>query len=68
MVTYDDTPEIRHIYTQYPLYCNTLNYSAQVKRIGLELLVADPQLALPDYLAGARVMDRSLADVGRLVV
>ena len=55
IVTYDDTPEIRSLYSNYPLYSSSLNYSAQVKRVGVELLVADPLLSLPDSFASTRV-------------
>lgn len=55
IVTYDDTPEIRSLYSDYPMYSSSLNYSAQVKRIGVELLVADPLLALPDSFLTTRV-------------
>lgn len=47
MVTYDDTSEIRDLYAKFPTYCSTLNYSAQLKRIGTELLVLDPLLRAP---------------------
>lgn len=50
MVTYDDEPEIRSLYAQYPMYSSKLNYSAQVKRMGTELLVLDPQLSVPTSL------------------
>lgn len=50
IVTYDDEPEIRRLYEQYPMYSSKLNYSAQIKRIGTELLVADPRLRMPDAL------------------
>jgi len=55
IVTYDDTPETRNLYRDYPMYSNSLNYSAQVKRVGIELLVADPLLALPDSFSSTRV-------------
>lgn len=55
IVTYDDTPEIRALYAHHAMYSSSLNYSAQVKRVGVELLVADPQVKLPDYLNAARV-------------
>ncbi|MGD9756210.1 MAG: DNA adenine methylase [Comamonas sp.] len=47
MVTYDDTPEIRKLYSQYRNYSSNLNYSVQTKRIGVELLVANDGLLLP---------------------
>lgn len=55
MVTYDDTPEIRQFYRAHPMYSSSLNYSAQEKRVGVELLVADERLALPDYLTAYRL-------------
>jgi DNA adenine methylase len=51
MVTYDDTPEIRKLYASYPLYSSRLNYSAQVKRVGCELLILDPRLKPPPQIA-----------------
>lgn len=47
MVTYDDAPEIRSIYSGYPSLKKTLRYSAQVKRMGVELLIVDPTLRIP---------------------
>lgn len=55
IVTYDDTPEIRNLYSDYPMYSSSLNYSAQVKRVGVELLVADPRLSLPASFSNTRV-------------
>ena len=51
MVTYDDTPQIRALYSCFPTYTQSLNYTAQVKRIGTEILVLDPRLAPPGSLA-----------------
>jgi DNA adenine methylase len=47
MVTYDDDPAIREIFESFPVYTKELTYSAQVKRVGVELLVLDPKLRLP---------------------
>jgi DNA adenine methylase len=47
MVTYDDTPETRSLYSTFRCYNQQLNYSAQVKRVGVELLVLDRRLKLP---------------------
>lgn len=58
MVTYDDTPEIRALYEQYPMYGSSLNYSAQVKRIGLELLVMSPETELPKLWEESRIVVR----------
>lgn len=55
MVTYDDAPEIRALYDNLPMYSSTLNYSAQTKRIGTELLVLDPELKLPAKLSIAKI-------------
>lgn len=60
MVTYDDTQEIRALYSQYPRYSTNLNYSAQIKRIGTELLVLDPSLIVPASILGIRICDPEL--------
>lgn len=54
MVTYDDTPETREMYAQYPSYVHHLEYTAQEKRLGVELLVLDPRLATPASLRSKR--------------
>lgn len=51
MVTYDDAPEILTLYSKFPTTRKSLTYSAQTKRVGVELLVIDPKLRLPDALA-----------------
>lgn len=60
MVTYDDTPEIRALYAQYPRYSTSLNYSVQIKRIGTELLVLDPWLTAPESIRDIRIQDPQL--------
>lgn len=50
MVTYDDTPEIRRLYADYPTFLYGLNYSAQVKRVGTELMVLAPSLSIPSSI------------------
>lgn len=47
MVTYDSTVETQQLYAKYPSFSNSLRYTAQVKRTGVELLVMDPRLKLP---------------------
>lgn len=47
MVTYDNAPEIQRLYKNFPSINFNLNYSAQVKRVGVELMVIDPKLKLP---------------------
>jgi len=48
MMTYDDTPEIAHLYEDLPIYRKSLNYFAQVKRKACELLILSPNLRLPE--------------------
>lgn len=50
MVTYDNTPEIRQLYSRWRCFSSNLTYSAQVKRTGVELLVVDDDLHLPNNL------------------
>lgn len=47
VVTYDDTPEIRSLYSARRRYSFDINYSVQTKRVGTELLVAGPHLLMP---------------------
>ena len=56
IVTYDDTPETRALYQRYPSFTQQLNYTAQVKRVGVELLVLDPRLEFPDRLAPIQLL------------
>lgn len=55
MMTYDDTPEIRDLYAQYPMYGSSLNYSAQLKRVGTELLVLGSSLNAPLSIQSAKI-------------
>jgi DNA adenine methylase len=55
IVTYDDTPEIRKLYDAHPTYSSSLNYSAQIKRVGVELLVADRRLKLSPSFASMEI-------------
>jgi DNA adenine methylase len=48
MLTYDDAPEILELYAGMPRLLKELNYTAQVKRIGIELLVMSKKLNWPD--------------------
>jgi len=61
IVTYDDVPEIRTLYAKYPVYSTKLNYSAQVKRLGTELLVLDPKLHAPSSIWDLRIPDDELS-------
>lgn len=48
MLTYDDVPEIRSLYSDMPSISKSLNYSAQVKRIGVEYMVFSNKVKIPD--------------------
>lgn len=50
MVTYDNVPEISRLYAGYPMFFYGLNYSAQLKRVGTELMVIDPALRIPSAM------------------
>lgn len=47
ILTYDNTPEISHLYKARRQFSFDVNYSVQTKRIGTELLVASKGLKLP---------------------
>lgn len=47
MLTYDDAPEILDLYSGLPRLLKELNYTAQIKRIGVELLVMSNTLSWP---------------------
>ncbi|WP_277188619.1 DNA adenine methylase [Caballeronia sp. BR00000012568055] len=51
MVTYDDTPQTRALYEDLPVFAHSLSYTAQVKRVGAEIVVLDPRLTAPLALA-----------------
>lgn len=48
MLTYDDVPEIRSLYSDLPSISKSLNYSAQVKRIGVEYMVFSNKVKIPN--------------------
>lgn len=50
MVTYDNAEEIRELYAEFPTFIYGLNYSAQLKRIGTELMIVDRKLQIPKNL------------------
>ena len=62
MVTYDNAPEISRLYARYPMYFYGLNYSAQLKRVGTELMVIDPELRIPSAMR-ASLRDIEASDV-----
>ena len=50
MLTYDDVPAIRGLYTGLPGTLKSLNYTAQLKKKAVELLILSPQLRVPRSL------------------
>lgn len=50
ILTYDDASEIQRLYQTLPQYRFNLNYSAQDKKIGTELLITHKKILLPDNL------------------
>lgn len=47
ILTYDNTPEISHLYKARRQFSFDVNYSVQTKRVGTELLVASKGLVMP---------------------
>lgn len=62
MVTYDDTREIRALYRKFPMYSLSLNYSAQVKRVGCELLMLEPTLKAPFSIRQLHIQDSEFTE------
>jgi len=54
VVTYDNVPEIVSLYEKYPQAFFGLQYSAQSKYSGTEILISKPKLKLPDSIAPTR--------------
>lgn len=50
ILTYDNAPEIQGLYKSQPQYKFNLNYSAQDKKVGTELLITHKSILLPDRL------------------
>lgn len=51
MLTYDEAPEIKLLYSGLPVYHKALTYYAQVKRQASELLILSPGLQAPGALS-----------------
>jgi DNA adenine methylase len=56
MLTYDDAPEILDLYVGLPRLLKELNYTAQIKRVGVELLVMSKILNWPDLIDKKQVL------------
>jgi DNA adenine methylase len=50
ILTYDECDEIHDLYSERRQFQFWLNYSAQIKRVGSELLVASAGLRIPEEL------------------
>ena len=50
LLTYDDHPQIRRLYCTQRMFELTLNYSAQKKRKGTELLILSKELLMPSSI------------------
>jgi DNA adenine methylase len=55
VLTYDYCEEIHALYTERRQFQFSLNYSANVKRLGTELLIASKGLRIPDDLRASQV-------------
>jgi DNA adenine methylase len=55
VLTYDYCKEIHDLYTARRQYQFSLNYSANVKRLGTELLIASKGLRIPDDFRASQV-------------
>ena len=55
IVTYDNTDEIKKLYTKRRQYAFDINYSIQTKRVGTELLIASKRLKIPEDLRRGQV-------------
>jgi DNA adenine methylase len=53
LMTYDDSTEIRTLYKDCPAYRFSINYSAQRKRTGTELLIHSPSVVVPGHVSTA---------------
>lgn len=49
VISYDNTTAINQIYDQYDRLYYDLNYSAQKKYLGSEVIILDPKLEYPDF-------------------
>ena len=55
VVTYDNVQEINALYNPQKRFSFDVNYSVQTKRVATELLVASPELALPEEVEARRI-------------
>lgn len=55
VVTYDNAPQINALYEQQQRFGFDVTYSVQTKRVSTELLVASPDLIVPDEVESRRI-------------
>ncbi|KZY40681.1 hypothetical protein A3733_05385 [Pseudoalteromonas shioyasakiensis] len=52
LVSYDNAPEIRNIYSGYKQISFDLQYSAQTKKLGSEVMIFSDNLKVPELQLG----------------
>lgn len=55
MVSYDDVPQIRHLYRRYRQSVQYLQYSAAEAYVGTEALIFGPKIKVPSYIQVQRI-------------
>ncbi|PQK76666.1 DNA adenine methylase [Pantoea ananatis] len=55
LVSYDNASEIKDIYTQFPQVEYSLQYTAQQKKSGEEVMIFSPSILIPDTLKGVSI-------------
>ena len=59
MVTYDNEQEIIDLYREYRITNQSLNYSAQTKRIGSEIIIFSDNLSIPSHISENGYLNRN---------
>ncbi|WP_136483271.1 DNA adenine methylase [Vibrio sp. H11] len=55
IVSYDNAPEIRDIYREFPKKEYSLQYTAQKKSVGSEIMIYSEDIRLPDFQLGKHI-------------
>ncbi|WP_208443249.1 DNA adenine methylase [Pantoea agglomerans] len=55
LVSYDNAEEIKNIYSNFPRIEYSLQYTAQQKKSGEEVMIFSPKISVPDTLKGVSV-------------
>lgn len=61
VVTYDDVPPIRDIYSDHAQFSFGINYSLQEKRVGSELLITSGGLQMPEQASNRMINNRPIS-------